>query len=278
MLTNHYCRGLVLTAMLIGLANHAEATSLFTITPGSIGTVAEPTTVSITVDTFLGSFSGVASDNTNRSASIGGSLEADVSPDLTSIDLTTMNLLINPLFADSVGGQVSGSFEYQTVFGLAEPMTSPLVATGQPGEFLVGGSATLAMSLLMTDLTISIPSISIFSDPFSLGPLLFPTGFTPNELVVGTFSGDAFGTALEIDFDLPDSGSLSAAPQVITTGLPAGINSVTISPTLIRFAGASNVQVSASSTTPIPEPSTALLLGFGLSAVSVVRRVKGLPG
>ena len=147
------------------------------------------------------------------------------------------------------------------------PLTSPLIATGNPGEYLWAGTANLTISGELSP-SIIIPTVQTIDLPAT------PFSQSVPVALEGTFYGDASGTRVVVGIppDAIQNLDVSLPPiQETVDPLGLGLVSITFSFTEFGFA-ALNGSFVYTNPTPIPEPGTFALLCLGLAGLSALRR------
>jgi hypothetical protein len=129
------------------------------------------------------------------------------------------------------------------------------------------------VEVLSQDFSISIPSVPEFAAPIPLadGMPLFvvaPFGGGPKHYpILGSFAVNPDGTELRFSQEVREGPS--GLFRDLSSGLPDNIDYVQLSIPSLRAGG---LDIVASGPFPIPEPSSGLLLAFGLGTLAAGRR------
>lgn len=146
-------------------------------------------------------------------------------------------------------------------------LTSPLIASGNPGEYLWAGTANVTISGELSP-SIIIPTVQTIDLPATPFSQSVPVALT------GTFSGDASGTRVVVGIPPDAIQNLNVTlPPIQETVDPLGLGLVSLTFSFTDFAFAAiNGSFVYTNPTPIPEPGTFALLCLGLAGFSALRR------
>jgi hypothetical protein len=158
---------------------------------------------------------------------------------------------------------------------LDAPFTSTLTPTGNPNEWLWAALASVTLSGELEPI-VSIPSVQ----DVTLGSFPFTQSVTIP--LAGTFSGSLAGT--EVTVGIPP-GVLEDTPlplPPINVNLPLDPLQLGLVTGFFNLDGLTLAEFTAdvvyrNSSVPIPEPSTALLVGVGLAGLVLRRRTRAKP-
>jgi hypothetical protein len=146
-------------------------------------------------------------------------------------------------------------------------LTSELIATGNPGEYLWAGTANLTISGELSP-SIIIPTVQTIDLPAT------PFSQSVPVALEGIFSGDAFHTEVTVGIPPDAIQNLNVSlPTIEQTVDPLGLGLVSLTFSFTDFGFAAlNGSFVYTNPTPIPEPGTVALLCLGLAGFSALRR------
>lgn len=150
---------------------------------------------------------------------------------------------------------------------LDSPLTSSLIASGNPGEYLWAGTANVTISGELSP-SIIIPTVQTIDLPATRFSQSVPVA------LAGTFYGDASGTQVVVGIPPDAIQNLNVTlPPIQETVDPLGLGLVSITFSFTEFGFAAlNGSFVYTNPTPIPEPGTFALLCLGLAGFSALRR------